>query len=427
MEGAARESFDVAVVGGGPAGMMSAIFAAGEGARVLVLEQLDECGRKLRATGGGRCNLTNTRDRAAFLAAFGDKRRFVRPAVAAFDGAALRAFFDARGVPTASPDGVHVFPVSDSARSINDALLIALAERGVVLRTGAKAARITVEEGAVRGVVTADGAIAARAVVLAAGGKSYPGLGGTGSGFELAAALGHAIVTPVPALVGLVVEEEWFGACAGIALPNAAVRVALPHGARRAGEVLFTHRGISGPAALDLSGAIATLLLAGPSVPIALDLMPGVSREEWGRRFEEWRKTSGRKRVASMLSAALPHALAERIVSVAELDKEATCAHITRESRDRLAALMTALPLTVKATEGFEKAMVTRGGVALDGVDARTLASRTARGLFFAGEVLDIDGPCGGYNLQWAFASGRLAGLGAARLRAASDIDARGG
>ncbi len=411
------ESFDVAVVGGGPAGMTAAIFAAREGARVVLLEQLEDLGRKLRATGGGRCNLTNTLDRGAFLAAFGEKRRFVRPAVAAFDNAALRAFFDARGVPTASPDGVHVFPASDSALSVSGALLGALAEAGVELRTGAGVERIERAEGAVLGIVTAQGAIEARAVVLAAGGKSYPGLGGTGSGFALAAVLGHAIVTPVPALVGLVVAEEWVGACAGIVLPAATLRIDLPGGAQCGGELLFTHRGISGPAVLDLSGAIAALLLVRESVPLALDLTPDISREEWGRRVAQWQKSSGRKMARSMVSESLPHALAENFVTLAGLDKEATCAHLTREHRERLATCITALPLTVVATEGFQKAMVTRGGVALQEVDSRTLASRLVNGIFFAGEVLDIDGPCGGYNLQWAFSSGRLAGIGAAAAR----------
>lgn len=415
MAGGARESFDVAVVGGGPAGMMAAIFAAERGARVVLLERLDDLGRKLRATGGGRCNLTNTRDRDAFLEAFGEKRRFVRPAIAAFDGAALRAFLAGRGVPTESSDGVHVFPSSGSAHSVADALAALLGERGVEIRTHVSVVRIEVADGRARGVAAAAGAWSARAVVLAAGGKSYPGLGGTDAGYELAAALGHGLVPPVPALAGIALGEAWAGECAGIVLPDVEIGIAEPGGTRRRGELLFTHRGISGPAALDLSGDVAAALLLRGAVPLAVDLAPGTSREAWVRRCEEWRRTAGRKRVRTMLGAAMPHALAERVASAAGLARDAACAHITRESRERLAGAIAALPLTAVGTEGFEKAMATRGGVALCDVDARTLSSRVVRGLFFAGEVLDVDGPCGGWNLQWAFASGRLAGIEAAR------------
>ena len=422
MAAGGRAAFDVAVVGGGPAGMMAAIAAAERGARVVLLERLPDLGRKLRATGGGRCNLTNTRDRNVFLAAFGAKRRFVRPAIAAFDGEALRAFLVRRGVPTESPDGVHVFPASGRARSVADALEALLAERGVRVCAGTAVTRIETADGCVRGVGAAAAGWEARAVVLAGGGPSCPDLGGTDAGFGLAAALGHRLVPPVPALAGIAVAEAWVGECAGIVLPEVEIAVAAPGGARRRGQMLFTHRGLSGPAALDLSGDVAAALRGRGAVPLAVDLTPGTSRAAWERRCEEWREMAGRKRVRTLLGAVLPRALAERLAAAAGLDRDAACAHLPRARRARLADLIAALPLTAVGTDGFEKAMATRGGVALEDVAARTLASRVVRGLFFAGEVLDIDGPCGGYNLQWAFASGRLAGVAAARSSASGGV-----
>ena len=540
-------AFDMVVIGAGPAGLMAAIAAAECGAHVAVCEQLDQPGRKLLATGGGRCNLTNTLSDADFMSRFGRHGRFMQPALAAMNAPRLRDFFAALGVPTHCADGFHVFPVSESAGDVLDALLRRCRALKVelLLRTAVQSLRI--REGQVTGVSVAcdrtKREIVARAVVIATGGKSYLRasntmprpktgtgtfcaqhpkglqakctcpffrstscpesesglsrprgillealmLGSTGGGYALAAQAGHQIVPPVPALVPLVTKERLPAQCAGVVISNTRVWIELPRRARSgcAGEVLFTHRGVSGPAVLDLSGDVARLLEDDPGrgaqpppaakedrrgrlcstssgriepesllsipggdagVPIRIDLTPGTTAAQWRARFEEWHREHGRRAVSTALadhlpaspaerkrgqvpfvrstqgayrqkvpvpfSTCLPASLARAVCEVAGLPHGLTAAQFDQAQRAKLADCLTGLPLTAVATEGFERAMVTRGGVNLREVDPRTLASRRVGGLFFAGEVLDLDGPCGGFNLQWAFSSGHLAGRG---------------
>ncbi len=403
--------FDVAIIGAGPAGLMAAIAAAEAGARAVVCEQLARPGVKLLATGGGRCNLTNTADAEAVIARFGRHGRFMAPALAAMDGPKLRAFFAALGVPTHAPDGFHVFPQSNSARSVLDALLGRAAALGVRLLTGAEATGLSRE-----GLETSRGPVRASRVVIATGGKGYPALGATGAGYRLAERAGHRIVPPVPGLVPLVTAERWVERVAGVALPEAAVWIGLPkrRQAKSVGPLLFTHRGLSGPAVLDLSADVAELLADGPPVPLRVDLTPSTPAGAWAARFDAWHRAHGRRLVRTLLAEHLPASLAAELCRVAGCGETLRAAEATAAQRRALAAAIVSLPLAITATEGFGQAVITRGGVALSEVDPRTLQSRLVPGLFFAGEVLDLDGPCGGYNLQWAFASGLLAGRSAA-------------
>lgn len=407
---------DVVIVGGGPAGLTAAIAAAGEGARALVLEQLDRPAAKLAAAGGGRCNLTNTLDRNTFMARFGRQGRFMAPALEAMDSAGLRQFLDDLGVATHAPDGLRVYPKSNSGADVQRALWGRVKELlGATLRLGARVTGILLEGHAVCGLVTDAGRYAASRIVLATGGKAYPSLGASGSGYALAAQAGHAIVDPRPALVPLVVQEVWPRACAGISVPGARVWIDRPGQARAGvtGDILFTHRGVSGPGVLDLSGDVSELLARGPSVPIRVCLTPGVSTEEWLGGFTEWESSSPRKTVHNLLDGALPQSLARAVAEEAGIGREARISEVSSDRRRRLAERLTAARLTVVATEGFAQAMATRGGVGLDQVDPVTLESRLVKGLHFAGEVLDLDGPCGGFNLQWAFSSGFVAGRSA--------------
>ena len=412
---------DVLVVGAGPAGLLAAITAAESrracpvGAGVLVLEQLDHPGAKLLASGGGRCNLTNTLPPDAFAERFGRQGRFIQPALAAFGPDALRRFLDSLGVPTHAPDGLHVYPAGDSAAAVRKALLARARELGVALRLGVRAAALDIRGDALRGLATSDGPLAARTVVLATGGRGYPALGGSDSGYRLARQAGHTVVEPTPALVPLVTRESWPGALAGLSLEGVRVRIDLPGRPRRAGsvtgDVLFTHRGLSGPAVLDLSGDVARALRDRREVPLRLELKPEESAEDWLARFDAWAEREGRKAVRTLLTVHVPRALADCLCRLADVDAAVRAGQVSRPARRALAGLLTALPLTVVATEGWDRAMVTRGGVALKEVDPKRLASRRLAGLFFAGELLDLDGPSGGFNLQWAFSSGRLAGL----------------
>ncbi len=407
---------DVAIVGGGPAGLMAAIAAAERRRRVTLFEQLDRPGAKLLASGGGRCNLTNTLNESAFMARFGRNGRFMQPALAAMGSKRLRAFFARLGVPTACRDGLHVYPASDSAVTVQSALWRRCRELGVRVLLGARVSDLWLEGGRLAGLVAGPQRFRAGRVVLATGGAGYPDLGGGRSGYDLAARTGHRIVEPSAALAPLRLAQSWPRRCAGVGLAAARVWIDLP-GQPRAGvtgELLVTHSGLSGPAVLDLSGQVAVLLRDHNPVPLRVDLSPGVSADQWLARFEEWSVRQGRRIVRVLLSGHLPRRLAEVICEQAGLAPQAPAATLARGQRRALAELLTGLPVTVTATGGFERAMVTRGGVSLKDVDPRTLASRRLGGLFIAGELLDLDGPCGGFNLQWAFASGWLAGSNAA-------------
>jgi hypothetical protein len=336
----------------------------------------------------------------------------MQPALAAMDSRGLRQFFDALGVPTHAPDGVHVYPVSEKALTVQQALRRRAAQLGVAVRLGVRVTGLWMAERSLRGVETAGGRVAAPRVVIATGGRSYPDLGATGTGYDLARQAGHTVVGPTPALVPLVTRETWPGGCAGVAVSPARVWIDLARQPRAGvtGDILFTHTGLSGPAVLDLSGDVAALLPKRGSVPLRVDLAPGTSVAEWSARFDRWQAVGGEKTARALLDRYLPRSLAAAVCVAAGIHPLARPAGITRPQRRTLAEHLAALPLTVTGTEGWASAMVTRGGVGLKEVDPRTLESRRVAGLFFAGEILDLDGPSGGFNLQWAFSSGHLAG-----------------
>jgi len=403
------------IIGAGPAGLMAAIFAARSGARVIVCEQLPEAGIRLLATGGGHCNFTNTLGVEDFTRRFGDKSRFVAPALNAMNGNRLRLFFEELGVVSHSPDGFHVLPVSDSAESIRDALLQACKKLRVEFQFNSRVESLQTGQGKVTGLITARTPESAARVILAAGGASYPGLGGGESGFSLARMTGHTILPLCPALAPLVTRETWPKVLAGVTLPRVSVNLAgkKNHRGAEPGSLLFTHHGISGPVALDISGLVAATLLTREFVPVTINLSPGRTTEAWQKDIERWKEEHGAKTILSMLSSMMPAALARVVLDLADVSSDTKVARLSREQNRRLIMLIKNLPLTISGTEGFSKAMVTRGGIALDEVYPKTLESKLVCGLFFAGEILDVDGPCGGFNLQWAFSSGRLAALSA--------------
>ncbi|MCY2926589.1 MAG: aminoacetone oxidase family FAD-binding enzyme, partial [Planctomycetota bacterium] len=294
----------VAVVGAGPAGMMAAIAAAECGAKVLLLEQLRRPGVKLLATGGGRCNITNLTPTPAFLASFGRQGRFMAPAIDLLGPAALREFFARLGLPTVVEEGVYVFPASGRAADVQAALARRCGQLGVETLTSCAVTGLTTDGGAVKGVVCSDGrAMAADRVVLACGGKSWPELGGTGGGYDLARQAGHTIVEPTPALVPLITREKWPEKLAGVSLPAARVWIDLPRQSKAglAGGLLLTHHGLSGPAILNLSGAVAGLLAATSApVPIRVEWSAGVDVAAWRGRFDQWRTQAGARAIVNL-------------------------------------------------------------------------------------------------------------------------------
>ena len=403
----------VIIVGAGPAGLLAAIAAKEQGHRILVLEQLDKPGVKLLATGGGRCNVTNAVPSETFMHRFGRQGRFMQPALAAMDAQGLRDFLEGLGVPTHCPDGSCVFPISNSARDVQQALLGRCRQLGVELRTKACVTALAIQDGKVIGVELGNTLEKADAVVLATGGASYPNLGGTGGGYALARQAGHRIIDIVPALVGLMTADTWPQQLAGVSV-DARIWIDLPGQPKAglAGKVLFTHRGISGPAVLDVSGDVASLLHKRKEVPVGLNLTDK-QPQQWLDELAQQQRLRGASPIRSVLEGYVPARLAGVLFGLASIDSTTPVAHMPSDARMRLAQILCHVPLTVRQTEGFATAMVTRGGVALKEVDPKTLQSRLTRGLYFAGELLDLDGPCGGYNLQWAFSSGHLAGLSA--------------
>ena len=392
---------------------MAAIMAAQRHRRVVVVEQMPRPSLKLLASGGGRANLTRMRDHAAFETAFGRQGRFIGPALDLLGPSQLRECLARFGVPTRADDQGRVYPAGGRARDVADALLRQQRQLGVQLRLGRKVVALDVQAGALHGIILDDGErLAGPRVVLACGGRSWPSLGGTGGGYDLARQAGHAVTALTPALVPLVTREPWVASLAGVALADARVRIALggqPKAGVR-GDLLFTHRGLSGPAVLDLSGDVAQRLARGCDVPLQIEPVAGMDRARWDQEMLAWRSGRGRRQVATLLQQRLPRSLADVLCGLAGVRPETVAAELTARGREALAALLGGLGLAVAKTEGFEKAFVTLGGVKLKEVAPDTLESRLLAGLYLVGELLDLDGPTGGYNLQWAFASGHAAG-----------------
>ena len=400
---------EVLVVGAGAAGLMAAITAARRGRRTVLLEKNQRPGLKILISGGGRCNLTTTRSGADLEAQFGPVRgRFLRHALRAFQPAALREVFETAGVPLQEEDLEKVFPVSQQARDVVAALLNLARDAGVELRTGSpmRAVRWT---GSLFEVQAGSGSLTAASLVLATGGLSYPKTGTTGDGYDFCRGFGHTVTQTWPALAPLAVDAAWVHALQGIVLQGVAIAAYGAGGEQlqvRNRPILFTHKGLSGPAPMDLAGDIEEQQGA---ASVRFDFAPGVLQQTLEADWLAAAKSHGARRVEAALPPHLPERLRATLVQLAGAD--GTLAGLSRPARLRLLGLVKDLRVAVPRSLGFDHAEVTRGGVALDEIDARTMQSRRQPGLFVCGELLDIDGPIGGFNFQAAFATGRLAGL----------------
>ena len=396
------------VIGSGPAGLAAALFASMRGKQVILLEQMPVFGAKLLASGGGRCNVSNRLEVPDLAMKFGRQWRFLLPALSGFSGTDLRDFFAKNGVKLVLSDGFHYFPESGRARDILELFQRQLSHFQARMLSGAKVEKLLISDGKICGVEVNGEKISADAVILCCGGRSYPVLGGTGTGYLLAEQAGHKIVETFPAMGGLHVAEKWVTECAGIALPDCEVYLDLPRERqnRCRGELLFTHNGLSAFAVLDLAGTAAQYLAKMDSVPLKVNFMPDLSEEELRNCFARWRQENGSRKVLNQLCTLLPRKLAAFLLG----DCDVCVANWKSGATDELIRKIFSTGVTVTGCDGWDKAMVTRGGVALKEVDPETLQSRKVQGLYFAGELLDVDGPCGGYNITWALASGKLAG-----------------
>jgi predicted Rossmann fold flavoprotein len=415
------DTWDIVIVGGGPAGLMAGARAAQRGKRTLLLEKNRRPGVKILVSGGTRCNFTHAADARGIVEAFGPSGRFLHSALAAFGPQDVVDFFQSEGVPAKTePDTGKIFPASDRASDILSALITRLNKSGCELATEDNLLEIERSTDGFN-LITSRRTISAEKILLATGGKSYPACGTTGDGFRWAAALGHTIVPLHAALAPIVTHAPWITALQGITIADVLVEVIEPLDeindekrnarciASRRGSFLFTHFGVSGPVVLDVSRVISGY---GPAHKLILqcDFLPGVEQEELDEQIAGQCASAGGRQVSVIFDGRLPRRLADTLLEQADVPLQRRAAELSKSERRRLVTAIKQRPIPVAGTMGFRKAEVTAGGVALDEVDSRNMQSKIVPGLYFAGELLDLDGPIGGYNFQAAFSTGYLAG-----------------
>ncbi len=398
-------------IGGGPAGVFAALTAAANGKRCMILEHNKQLGRKLRITGKGRCNLTNNCDRDTLLANIPANGKFLYSALSRYTPQDVMAYFEGLGVPLKTERGNRVFPVSDRAEDIVQALQKAVQRAGIPVVHG-DAAHLILEQGRCLGVRTADGReFRAGTTLLATGGLSYPKTGSDGTGYRLAEEAGHTIVPPMPSLIPLVTKENWCRDAMGLSLRNVTLR--LYRGEKCVfedlGEMLFTHFGVSGPLVLSAS---ALMRKGSPEdYRLEIDLKPGLTPEQLDKRIQRDLAESPNRDLGNILHALLPAKLILPVLRLCGIAPDTKANTLTKAQRLTLGSCIKAVSLHVRAFRPIEEAIITRGGVSVKEVDARTMASKRCEGLYFAGEILDLDGYTGGFNLQIAFSTAYSAGI----------------
>lgn len=405
------DKYDVIVVGGGASGMMAAGRAVQVGCRVLLLEKMERLGSKLAMTGKGRCNITNMEEPEAFLLHYGKKGKFLRNCYARFFNQDLIDFFEEKGVATVVERGKRVFPTDDDAEGIVRCLRVHLEKNDVEIRTGFRVDDILVRDGCVVGVNGNGVNISGDSVIVATGGMSYPVTGSTGDGYRLAMDLGHRVRKPEPSLVPIEIEQAFVNTLQGLSLKNVELN-AFAGGRRFAhvfGEMLFTHFGISGPIVLTMSRDIVKML-AKHEVRLSINFKPAVTKAQLEQRLLREFSLYGKMKYRNVLRHLLPGRLVDVFVRVSDIPADKRVCEISRLERQRIIEFLHGFPLTVKGTRPIDEAIVTDGGVALDEIDPLTMQSKFVKGLFFCGEVIDIAGDTGGYNLQAAFSTGYVAG-----------------
>lgn len=410
---------DIIVVGAGAAGLMAAGHAARAGARVLVLEKMDYPARKLGITGKGRCNLTNTAGNAECLKRFGNGAGFLRPSIEAFDNRSLMDLFCDIGIELVAERGGRVFPARLRAPQVAKRLRAWCEAAGARIECGCRVRDIIHERGRVIGVHCRQRSFHARAVIVATGGASYPLTGSTGDGYRLAEALGHSIVPVRPALVGLTTREARACRAAGLIVRNINATLFV-NGRKRAGEfgeLQLTRYGLGGPVILTLSGMAVDALLMRKKVQVAIDLKPALSREKLEARLKRDIGCRGAENLGSMLRGLLPRELIAVCCTQAGLKPGSPVAVLKEHDCKRLLNWLKDFKHTVTGHRPLEEAIITAGGVSTREVDPRSMQSQIIGGLYFAGEVLDLQADTGGFNLQAAFSTGRTSGLAAAAAR----------
>ncbi len=409
----------ILVIGAGPAGLMAAYAARKNGAEVIVYEKMERVLRKFLITGKGRCNLTNAAPIDEFIEQTMVNPHFLYSAFYTFTNEQVMDFFRGQGVALKVERGNRVFPESDRSSTLADVFLKACTDLGIKVRTRSPIQSLWIEEGQIRGVEDQKGnRIPADRVILATGGKSYPATGSTGDGYHMAKAVDHTIVQPLPALVAFKTEDSWNPDLAGLSLKNVSLVTKTKKKKEYFGDLLFTHDGISGPVVLT---AGRVLIQEGAvrangefkGVSFWIDLKPALSKEKLDRRILRDFEAFHLKQLKTVLKELLPQALIPIVIEKSGLDPEMAVHQVNKKQREVLVQTLKALPIQGRGLKGFKEAIITVGGVSVKEVDPSTMASKKVDGLYFAGEVLDVDALTGGFNLQIAFSTGYLAGLSA--------------
>ena len=403
--------YDTIIIGAGAAGIMAAISSAKSNKTTLLLEKLPKIATKLKATGGGRCNLTNTLDRDSFMQSFGKEGRFMSKALDCLSNQELQQFFNTIGVETHAPDGFRVFPITHSSTTIISALAKELDRLNIDVKTSQKVEHILTQEKRVTAVQTSTETFYTNAVVIATGGRGYPQLGAEGDGYTLAKELGHKIIPPHPAMMPLKTKESWVANCRADTVSGVKMQVAIKKYKKlhAIGDLIFTKDGVRGPVVLDFSREITPLLAKYDEVPITINLTKGKNQEQILQHIKS-EIAKNKHTLLTLLETLLPTSIAKEFIKMVEANEQDSFSKLAGSKREALIKMLAQTPLTVVGHDGFKMAMVTRGGISLKEIGPNTLQSKLIKGLYFCGEVVNLDGPCGGYNLQWAFSSGYLAG-----------------
>lgn len=407
----------VVVVGGGAAGMVAAVYAARGGAKVTLVEKNEKLGKKLFITGKGRCNVTNNNEMEKHLLSVVSNPKFLYSAYNQFDKDSIQSLLEHMGCHLKVERGERVFPTSDHASDVISALQRALKQETVEVRLNSEVKDILYKENQVDGILLSNGkSVKADAVIVTTGGKSYPSTGSTGDGYGFAQQAGHTLVEPKPALVPLVTVEEWVPKLMGLSLRNVTLtlRIGKKEYYSELGEMLFTHFGITGPLVLSASSYWQKYRSKGEAVVI-IDLKPALSVAQLDARLLREFEENHNKQFKNSLAGLFPTKLIPVMVELSGIDPEKKCNSVSREERLHFVEIIKNLKLTVSDTRPFEEAIITQGGVACKEIQPGTMESKLVKGLYFAGEVMDLDALTGGYNLQIAWSTGYLAGINAAK------------
>lgn len=407
-----QQKFDVAVIGGGPAGMMAAGRAAELGAKVVLIEKNKNLGRKLLITGKGRCNITQAEfnDRK-FIEKLGKNGKFLFSSFNEFGPKEVVDFFEKRGLKTKTERGGRVFPVSDKSIDILNILVDYLKKNSVKILLGQDVLGFDIENKKITGVRLKNEIINAGKFILAVGGKAYPITGSTGDGYSWAKEAGHTITNIKPALVPIGIKEDWIKDLQGLSLKNVQINI-FQNGKKqdsRFGEMLFTHFGLSGPIVLDASKKIGELLKSG-EVMIKIDLKPALDFIQLDKRLQRDFEGNRKKDFKNYLPELLPQKMVGTFLKLSKIDPHKKLHFISKEERKIILHLLKEMKMTVAELMGYDQAIITSGGISTREIDSKTMQSKIVENLYFAGEIIDLDGPTGGYNLQVCWSTGYAAG-----------------